>query len=143
MKKIVLICFALVCTTLSFAQGNIAGHWATIDDSTGEKKAIVEIYKANDGAYYGKIVSLFGQVNHTTCVKCKGKLKDKPLVGMLIIKGMKESGDELSGGTILDPASGKEYKCDIRREADELHVRGYVMNRFFGRSQVWKKIKMN
>lgn len=139
MKKIVLICFALFCATMSFAQNDIAGRWTTIDDATGEKKSIVEIFKAKDGAYYGKIVTLLGRVNHDTCVKCKGKLKDKPLIDMLIIKGMKESGGEFKDGTILDPASGKEYKCHIRREGDELHVRGYILNRAFGRSQVWRK----
>lgn len=141
MKKLIFLCLALFAAAPIFAQDatEIVGKWETIDDETKEAKSIVEIVKGSDGKYYGKIIELKVKSDHSTCVKCKGDRKNKPLVGLEIIRGMKKSGSEYKEGTILDPASGKEYKSTIKREGNKLHVRGYVGIPTFGRTQVWNK----
>lgn len=115
----------------------ITGQWKTIDDEDGQGKSIVEIYE-REGTYYGKIIELLPAAEGDTCRPCKGDKKGKPLVGMDIIWGMKAKGEQLQGGKILDPKSGKEYKCKISLESpDVLNVRGFVGFSLIGRTQQW------
>jgi uncharacterized protein (DUF2147 family) len=48
---------------------------------------------------------------------------------------MRLSDGTWSGGTILDPESGKVYDCKLWLENGRLMVRGYVA--FFFRTQEW------
>src|SRR5688572_4080960 len=74
------------------------GRWKTIDDETGKAKSIVEISRAADGRFSGRIVELLDPSRpNPTCDKCKDDRKDKPITGMEIIRGMKADGDAFSG----------------------------------------------
>ncbi len=137
MKKLTFAFIALLLYSFSFAQ--IEGKWKTIDDETGQAKSIVEIYKGSNGQYYGKIQQLLQKPEHDTCVKCSDDRKNKPLIGLDIIRGLKKDGDEFTGGTITDPKSGKTYKCTIKRSGDKLNVRGYIGFSLIGRTQTWHK----
>ncbi|GGG56699.1 DUF2147 domain-containing protein [Epilithonimonas arachidiradicis] len=137
MNKLILA-FALFISVLSFAQ--IEGKWKTIDDETGKAKSIVEIWKKSDGKYYGKISQLLIKPENANCVACKDDRKNKPLVGMEIIRGLKKDGDEFTGGTITDPKNGKSYKCTITKDGDKLNVRGYMGISLIGRTQTWHKV---
>ena len=126
----------------AFSQVNsIVGSWKTIDDETGEAKSIVRIYKGTDGKYYGKIEKLFKNPDGK-CDKCKDENKDKPLLGLIIITDMKVKGDNLEGGTILDPGNGKKYSAIISydKESGKLKVRGYIGISVAGRNQFWEKV---
>ncbi|MDF0718719.1 DUF2147 domain-containing protein [Kaistella sp. PBT33-4] len=138
MKKFALAFAALFVGVLSFAQ--IEGKWKTIDDETGKAKSIVEITKNSKGQYIGKIVQLLAKPENNTCVKCTDDRKNKPLIGLEIIRGLNKDGNEFTGGTITDPKSGKTYKCTIKREGDKLNVRGYVGFSLIGRTQTWHKV---
>ena len=130
----------LLCSFPAFSQvSNMVGDWKTIDDKTGEEKSIVSIYKAENGKYYGKIVKLF-QNPDGKCVNCKGENKDKPILGMVIITDMKEKGDKLEGGHILDPANGEKYNVTItyEKESKKLKLRGSIDKLgVLGRNQYW------
>lgn len=138
MKKLLFAFAAILFSTLSYAQ--IEGKWKTIDDETGKPKSIVEITKKADGKYYGKILQLLAKPANNNCVACKDDRKNKPLVGLEIIRGMAKDGAEFSGGTITDPKTGKTYKCNIKRNGDKLDVRGYVGFSLIGRTQTWHKV---
>ena len=138
MKKFAFAFAALFVGVLSFAQ--IEGKWKTIDDETGKAKSIVEITKNSKGQYIGKIVQLLAKPENNSCVKCTDDRKNKPLIGLEIIRGLNKDGNELTGGTITDPKSGKTYKCTIKREGDKLNVRGYVGFSLIGRTQTWQKV---
>jgi uncharacterized protein (DUF2147 family) len=117
----------------------IVGKWKTIDDETGKEKSIVQIWKADNGKYYGKITKLFDESKKdNVCNKCDPKdprYKQK-VVGMTIIMDIKITGtNEYSEGTILDPNNGKVYKCKIFRDGKNLGVRGYIA--FLYRTQTW------
>jgi uncharacterized protein (DUF2147 family) len=73
------------------------------------------------------------------CKECKGDRKDKPIVGMTILWGLKKDGDAWTGGEILDPKNGKIYRCKITPSADgkSVDVRGFIGVSFIGRSQTW------
>ena len=60
---------------------------------------------------------------------------------MDIIRGVKNSGGAWSGGTIVDPESGKVYSCSLTviDGGKRLSVRGYIGVSMFGRSQTWVK----
>jgi uncharacterized protein (DUF2147 family) len=116
------------------------GQWKTIDEKSGAAQSVVAIYDQG-GKLFGKIVSLTQPVDAQgkpkICVKCTGDDKDKPIVGLVIIKDLGADGDHWKGGTILDPDDGKVYKAELWVEEGKLKVRGYLG--FFHRTQTWAK----
>ncbi|WP_426173589.1 DUF2147 domain-containing protein [Massilia sp. TWR1-2-2] len=117
------------------------GMWKSIDDETGKPKAMIRITD-NQGQLEGRIEKLFrpaDQEQNPKCDKCDGARKDQPMVGMMILSGLKKDGDAYSGGEILDPANGKVYrsKATLKDGGKKLEVRGYVGAPMFGRSQTW------
>ena len=137
MRKILFATVALLYSAISYAQ--IEGKWKTIDDETGKAKSIVEIYKKTDGKYYGKVVQLLMKPENNNCINCKDDRKNKPILGLEIIRGLSKDDDEFDGGTITDPKNGKTYKCTISRDGDKLNVRGYIGFSLIGRTQTWMK----
>lgn len=137
-KFFYLLTFCLL-SVLSQAQ-SCTGYWITIDDATGHKKSIVELYK-KDGVLYGKVVYIYKRGKdgpNSKCTECSGKLYNQPIMGMLIVKQMQWSGSQWEDGSILDPDNGKTYTCTIwlnDANNDKLNVRGYI-GPFF-RTQEW------
>ena len=138
------LCFSLLLT-FSFlslnAQQGVIGTWKTIDDKTGEEKSYVQIYKKN-GKLYGKITKLLASEPDTVCEKCDGDKKNKPVLGMVIMEGLKPYKDYWRKGNILDPESGNEYGCTIWQDdgkADELKVRGIHWTGLY-RTQTWYRV---
>jgi len=127
---------------VSLQAQSVVGKWKTIDDETGAAKSIVEIYQ-NNGKVYGKVVQILEKEKEDKlCVECKGDQKNKPIKGMVIISGLSKNDDEWDGGKILDPSSGKEYKCTISLENEnKLKIRGYVGFSLLGRTQYWTRVK--
>ncbi|MBI9041404.1 DUF2147 domain-containing protein [Lutibacter sp.] len=142
MKKnvLLLVTLGLFLTFSSNAQ-SIFGKWKTIDDETGKEKSIVEIYNVN-GKVYAKVLQVLEKGKEDkVCDLCKGDKKNKPVKGMVIIDGLTKDGDEWNDGKILDPKTGKEYKCYITLENNtKLKVRGYIGFALIGRTQYWHKI---
>ena len=135
----VLLVLALVPTFAAAAPTTPVGRWKTIDDSSKEAKAIVEIWE-HKGKLYGKIIKLFrkaGEDPDPKCDKCKGDKKDKRVIGMVIVEGLARDGDEWKGGSILDPDNGKTYKCKMSLEKGKLKVRGFIGVSVLGRTQYW------
>lgn len=137
--------FLLLTVSLSaMAQvDKIVGSWKTIDDKDGSEKALVVIYKTTDGKYAGKIEKLFKRPR-AKCTACEGEFKNKPIEGMIIINNMIEKGGVLGGGTILDPESGKTYKCFIQydEKTGKLKVKGALDKMgLLGRTQIWVRAK--
>ena len=133
--------FFLILNVNVYSQ-SILGTWKTLDDETGKEKSIVEIYEQN-GKIYGKIIELLEKENKgRKCINCSGTDKDKPILGLVIIRGLSKDGEEFNGGKILDPKTGKIYKCSISLESkDKLTVRGYIGISLLGRTQKWIRIK--
>jgi len=142
MKKLFLTMTLVAATVLTAVAQDVTGKWKTIDDETGDAKSIVEIYKDN-GKIYGKVVEILTPgKKDATCVDCPGADNGKPIMGLVIIKGLEKDGDEYNDGKILDPNSGKLYKCYIELESkDKLKVRGYIGFSLLGRTQYWHRVK--
>ena len=61
---------------------------------------------------------------------------------MEIIDGLTKDDDEWDSGKILDPKTGKVYKCILElEEVDKLKVRGYIGFSLIGRTQYWYRLK--
>jgi uncharacterized protein (DUF2147 family) len=152
MKKAVLITlmavFALgfLGTTLR-AQGTLAGLWKTIADEgpdKGKAKSYLELFE-KDGVFFARINKLLLESQDKVCDKCKGDLKGKPLIGLVLMSDMKKTGkidkdfgEEYAGGDIMDPDNGKSYRCKIWVKGDNLTVRGYLA--MFHRTQNWYRV---
>jgi len=124
----------------ALALDNPAGTWKTVDEKTGKVVSEVELYDQG-GKLFGKITKLTepndAQGKPKLCTKCPGADKDKPIVGLIILKDMSPSGDRYKGGTITDPDDGKVYKSEVWTEDGNLKVRGYLG--IFYRTQTWLK----
>lgn len=143
MKTTLITIFLLIFSISTYAQtATVLGKWKTIDDETGKPKAIVEIYEKS-GKIFGKVVSILEIENKKkVCSNCSGEDKNKPVLGMTVIKGLSMEGDTYTNGKILDPKNGKLYKCYITLESkDKLKVRGYIGITLLGRTQYWLRVK--
>lgn len=140
MNKLLVLMLFLAVSFNSYSQ-TIFGKWKTFDEETGNEKSIVEIYEQN-GKAYGKILQLLekGKENKL-CENCSGAKKNQPIKGMEIINGLTKDDDEWNDAKILDPKTGKEYKCYIVLEEDnKLKVRGYLGFSLIGRTQYWTRM---
>ena len=117
------------------------GNWVTIDDETGVEKSIIKLYIENN-TLYGRIETLLLEEDQDQlCTNCSGSELNQPIEGLIILKGLTRDGEQWTGGTILDPANGKEYQCTLTLEGDsELNVRGFIGFSFIGRTQRWKRM---
>ena len=117
------------------------GQWKTVDDVTGKPESVVVIWEEN-GKLFGRIQKLVNPDPHDPnprCEDCSGAQKGKPVIGLRILWDLQKDGDGWSGGTILDPANGKTYKCFLSLEdgGAKLKVRGFIGVSLLGRTQYW------
>lgn len=131
----------LVFFSISMNSQSIVGKWKTIDDETGDAKSVVEVF-SKSGKIYAKVVEILEPENkNRVCTKCSGEDKNKPILGLTIIKGLSKDGSEYNSGEILDPKNGKLYKCALSLESkDKLKVRGYIGFSLLGRTQYWYRV---
>ncbi|MFV1921147.1 MAG: DUF2147 domain-containing protein [Methylotenera sp.] len=126
------------------ANGTPAGLWKSIDDKTNKPRSLIRISEHN-GEYSAVIEKglLPTDTGDAICDKCKDERKNQPIIGMTIVKGMRQNGDKYDGGKILDPEEGKVYKCKmtLNEAGDELEVRGYIGISLLGRSQIWTRVE--
>ena len=130
---------------IAHAQAPPAGLWKTIDDETKKEKSLIRITEAG-GVFSGKLERLLDPATpaDAVCEKCSDERKDKPLVGMTLIKGVKQNdGDKAlwDGGEILDPNNGKTYKVRLTpiEAGKRLEVRGFIGP--FYRNQIWIRVE--
>ncbi len=139
MKNVII--FSLLFAANFLSAQTVFGTWKSVDDTDGKAKSHIEIYEEN-GKVYGKIVKLLEAAEATHCDECEGDKKGAPLEGMVILYDLEKDGNTYSGGKILDPADGSEYKCFIElEESDKLKVRGYIGFALIGRTQYWYRVK--
>ena len=142
MKRLLFAALTLMTAASVFAQPvSPLGLWKNIDDESGKPKALIRISEVN-GELSGKIEKLFltpTEDQNPKCTKCDGALKDQPVLGMIILTGLKRDGDEYKGGKILDPNNGKVYssRLEIIADGKKLQVRGYIGIPMLGRTQTW------
>jgi uncharacterized protein (DUF2147 family) len=121
-----------------------AGLWQTVNER-GEREALVRIVEVA-GELRGNVVEVYSPPAPSAqplCEACSGELRNKPILGMEILRGLRWDGEQYSGGEILDPDEGRVYRCILRllEGGERLEVRGYVGISLFGRSQLWLRAR--
>ena len=144
-NRIAVVSAALLVQAAAFAQAGPAGLWKTIDDDTKQEKSLVRIVD-NGGVLSGRIEKLLDPSARAdaVCDKCTDERKDKPIVGMTILRNLKQNADDKEwwdGGDVTDPNNGKVYKARLRtiEGGKKLQMRGY-MGPFY-RTQTWIRVE--
>ena len=129
------------------AQATPAGLWKTIDDESKKEKSLIRITEAG-GVFTGKLEKLLdpSAKPDAVCDLCTDDRKDKPVVGMTLVKGVKQSDSDKGrwdGGEIRDPNNGKTYKVRLTPNdgGKTLAVRGYIGAPLLGRTQTWVRVE--
>jgi len=145
MIKTTLAVSLLVLTGQAFAQMSPVGLWKTIDDDSKKEKSLVRIKESN-GVYSGTIEKFLDPATKAdaVCDKCTDERKDKPILGMTILRNLKQNADDKTvydGGDIVDPNNGKVYRSRLKPVDDgkKLEMRGYIGP--FYRTQVWIRVE--
>ncbi len=147
----IILAFSFLFSVKLFAQSKadqIEGYYLTYDDETGAEKSQVQIYKATNGKYFGKIVWLkVPDKNGKPKVDDKNpdsKLQSRAILGLQLLNDFvfDIKNTEWNDGTIYNPSSGKTYNCYMRFEsATKLKIRGYIGAAWMGlgKTAYWTK----
>ena len=130
--------FTLLTWQLSVVSAQtVVGKWYSLDPED-QKETIIELY-VKEGKLFGKIVALLqNEDKNKTCHKCPKEFKDKPLLGLEILRGFSLEDNIWTKGVILVPKTGREYKCNISiDDKQRLVIRGYIGFSLLGRSTYW------
>ena len=123
--------------------GTPVGLWRNIDDKTGQARAEIRITADSRGVLTGVIEKALLPGQLPICSECSDDRKDKPKLGMEIIRGARQlEGREVwEGGKILDPDNGKNYALRLTpiEGGSKLEVRGSFGP--FGRTQTWTRVE--
>ncbi len=139
--------FAAITLTVSgiaAAQMSPVGTWNTIDDVTKAIKSEIVVTETA-GVLSGKVSKLLRKDvdQKAVCKECTDDRKDKPFLGLEIIRGAKKAeGKEVwEEGKILDPENGKNYTLRLTpiEGGKKLEVRGSVFG--IGRTQTWVRVQ--
>jgi len=127
------------------AEPSASGLWQAVDDDTHEPNAWFLIHDSGGGLYTGAIVRMFlkpGDDPNVQCDKCVDDRRNKPWLGLEIIRGMKREGMKYTDGTILDPRDGNIYSAQMTLTPDgqTLVVRGYLGISLLGKNQYWTRL---
>ena len=142
--SIVTLCLALAAGGAA-AQMTPVGLWKTIDDDGKTEKSLVRIVDSG-GSLSGRIEKLLDPKDNPNdvCSKCTDDRKDKPVIGLTILRNLKQGADDKTvweGGEVLDPEDGKSYRARLKPQngGKELQLRGYLGP--FYRTQVWIRVE--
>jgi uncharacterized protein (DUF2147 family) len=140
MRTNLLACGLVFFSCAAAAQMTPVGAWHTVDENTKEVKSEVTISESG-GVLTGKVTKILRKDAKpgAVCDKCTDDRKDKPMLGLEIIRGAKKADgqDVWESGKILDPEAGKTYNLRLTpiEGGQKLEVRGSIA--FFGRTQTW------
>jgi uncharacterized protein (DUF2147 family) len=125
---------------LSTKLQNAVGNWQIVNND-GAPGGKADLYLEN-GKLFGKVTEIKpGRSPHDVCIKCTGEYKNQLILGMVFLRNFSPDGDDWTGGTVVDPESGKVYKGKIWAVgSDSLHLHGYVGISLLGRTESWVRI---
>lgn len=142
MRKLFFI-FSFLFVGCFFASAqSVFGKWKTFDVFNKTKEeAIVEIYELNNSLHVKIIEIIPKEHREDICVKCDDENKNKPILGLIILKGATLKNGIWQGAKILNAKNGFRYGCHISLKDDNLlKIRGFIGYPFFGKTVYWQKV---
>lgn len=126
---------------------SLIGTWRVIDDRTGYYVSEIVIRKNPKTQQYSAVLTksrqALGVENPDVCGKCPGVLKDQPIFGMEVLKGMvvNSSNTQFDKGVWLNTQDGRTYDVEARlnNSRDQMKVFGKAKNGNTTSAMTWKK----
>jgi uncharacterized protein (DUF2147 family) len=124
---------------------DITGRWLT-----AKKDAVIEIYNCGALKYCGKIIWTRDDEENKKLGRPPDRdehnpnpvLRDRPIIGLEIMRDFVFRGGIWENGRIYDTDTGKTYKAKVELpRPDKLVLRGYVFIPLFGGSTAWTRVK--
>jgi uncharacterized protein (DUF2147 family) len=147
MNRITLGLALSLLTAVAQAQMSPLGLWRSIDDETKQPKAEIRITQNAAGGLSGVVEKSLLAIPSAepNCTLCSDDRKDKPKIGMEIIRGGQQTDGKVvwEGGKILDPENGKNYSLRLTPidGGKKLEVRGFIGTPMLGRTQTWIRVQ--
>jgi uncharacterized protein (DUF2147 family) len=140
MKLIATITYLLFSTACFSQNTSIEKTWYN-----AEKTSKIQIFKASNGKYYGKILWMKDPLDASGQPATDKENPDKskqnnPLLGMLILSGFEKdaSTGQWTDGKVYDPINGKTYCGKLTLKDNKLDLRGFICSfSLLGRSSEW------
>ncbi len=138
MKKYVFLILMFISSSLLAGDQWPMGKWNMLDDFTELPEAMIQISALKTGGFEGKIIEVFPSPDDDpvdVCKPCVGLDKNKPIIGLAVFKQLKLNAKKELVGKVLDPDSGKVYKCELKplpNNRMELHV---IVNRLISQDR--------
>lgn len=138
MKKYLFLILMFISASLFAGDSWPIGKWNMLDDFTELPEAIIQISALKTGGFEGKIIEVFPSPDDDpvdVCKPCLGLDKNKPIIGLAVFKQLKLNAKKELVGKVLDPDSGKIYKCELKSLPNnrmELHV---IVNRLISQDR--------
>jgi uncharacterized protein (DUF2147 family) len=138
MKKYLFLILMFISSSLLAGDQWPIGKWNMLDDFTELPEAIIQISALKTGGFEGKIIEVFPSPDDDpvdVCKPCVGLDKNKPIIGLAVFKQLKLNAKKELVGKVLDPDSGKIYKCELKplpNNRIELHV---IVNRLISQDR--------
>jgi len=140
--KFFMLCIVMLSGGVYANEQSPVGLWKAHDDK-GKPTGFIRVTE-DGGVLNGKIErGLPEEKEARFCLACQDERKNQPLVGMIMMKGVKAKADYFEGDEILDPFSGNTYrvKLKLKEQGKKMEVRGFVGLSLFGRTQVWERVE--
>lgn len=145
MKK--LFCAALFSAATLFADDSIGGFWIIPDSDTGKPESVARFFKKPSGKYCAHMVLIYDEATGKPAEtiadpkeRAKGIDGNPFICGLEFIWGLELQSDGRYKGKVIDPDSGKTYRCEVwfDKSKNELAVRGELF--IFGLTNYWPPI---
>ncbi|MCX7191651.1 MAG: DUF2147 domain-containing protein [Candidatus Methylopumilus sp.] len=138
MKKYLLLICILFSSSLLAADSWPVGKWNMLDDFTELPEAIIQISATKAGGFEGKIIEVFPDPEDDpvdVCKPCAGLDKNKPIIGLVVFKQLKLNAKKELVGKVLDPDSGKIYKCKLKPLTNNRIELNVIVNRLISQDR--------
>lgn len=145
MKRFFYLLAILSALSIRVCASGIAGFWVIPDSKTNNPESVAYFYESG-GVFTARMVLIYddsGGVAETFLSpkeRAKG-IKSHPFIcGLDFITGLKLSTNGRYVGTVVDPDTGKKYKCEVwyDSKSKKLAVRGELF--IFGVTNYWPPI---